>query len=49
MIILGIVLLLSVFPIPTAPWLYLPYIFAATLAAGLGISYYFSRRAVVQT
>jgi len=44
MIILGIVLLLSVYPVPDAPWLYLPYIFAATLAAGVGISYYFLRR-----
>ena len=44
MIILGIVLVLSVYPLPDAPWLYLPYIFAATLAAGLGVSYYFYRR-----
>jgi amino acid transporter len=44
MIILGIVLVLSVYPLPDAPWLYLPYIFAATLAAGVGISYYYYRR-----
>lgn len=47
MIILGIVLLLSVYPIPDAPWLYLPYIFLLTLAAGAGISYYYLRRAAV--
>jgi amino acid transporter len=45
MIILGVVLLLSVFPLPAAPWLYLPYIFVAALAAGLAISYYYFRRA----
>ncbi len=44
MIILGIVLLLSVYPLPDAPWLYLPYIFAVTLAAGICVSYYFYRR-----
>jgi amino acid transporter len=45
MIILGVVLLLSVFPLPAAPWLYLPYIFVAALATGLTISYYYFRRA----
>ena len=44
MIILGIVLLLSVYPVPDAPWLYLPYIFLLTLAAGAGISYHYLRR-----
>lgn len=47
MAILGIVLVLSVYPIPDAPWLYLPYIFLVTLATGAGISYYYLRRAAV--
>jgi hypothetical protein len=38
------VLLLSVYPVPDAPWLYLPYIFLLTLAAGAGISYHYLRR-----
>jgi amino acid transporter len=45
MSILGVVLVLSVFPIPDAPWLYLPYIFVATLIAGVGASAYYFRRA----
>jgi amino acid transporter len=49
MVILGIVLLLSVYPLPDAPWLYLPYIFVVTLAAGVGISYYYFRRAAAVT
>jgi amino acid transporter len=49
MVILGIVLLLSVYPLPDAPWLYLPYIFVVTLAAGVGISYFYFRRAAAVT
>jgi amino acid transporter len=44
MLILGIVLLLSVVPLPPAPWVYLPYIFVLTLAAGVAISWSYFRR-----
>jgi amino acid transporter len=44
MIILGIVLLLSVYPLPDAPWLYLPYIFLATLIVGAAASHHYYRR-----
>ena len=36
--IIGAVFVMSVVPVPDAPWRYLPYIFAALLAGGLVIS-----------
>ena len=36
--ILGIVLILSIVPAPPPPWRYLPYLFLASLLAGLGCS-----------
>ena len=44
MIILGIVLVLSMVPLPPAPWVYLPYIFVLVLAAGVAISARYFRR-----
>jgi amino acid transporter len=44
MLILGIVLVLSVVPLPPAPWVYLPYIFVLTLAVGVAISFRYYRR-----
>jgi amino acid transporter len=35
LMILGIVLALSLFPVPPAPWRYLPYIFLATVIVGI--------------
>jgi len=38
LLLLGLVLVLSIFPVPAAPWRYLPYLFLAILASGMGIS-----------
>jgi amino acid transporter len=38
LLILSIVLALSVFPVPAAPWCYLPYLFLLLLGAGMAIS-----------
>jgi amino acid transporter len=39
LLILTVVLALSVFPLPDAPWRYLPYIFLAVIFLGMGISW----------
>jgi len=44
LLILTVVLGLSVFPVPDAPWRYLPYIFLAFVLLGLGISSIYLRR-----
>jgi amino acid transporter len=36
--VLGVVLVLSIFPVPPAPWRYLPYIFLASMVAALGVT-----------
>jgi len=36
--VMGVVLVLSVYPVPVPPWRALPYIFLGFLGAGLGIS-----------
>jgi amino acid transporter len=41
--ILGAAFFLSVFPIPDAPWRYLPYMFAGMLAAGMLLSWRLDR------
>ncbi len=43
LLILAIVLALSVFPVPAAPWRYLPYLFLAAVLTGIGISAFYSR------
>ena len=45
LLILTVVLGLSVFPVPDAPWRYLPYIFLAFVLLGFGISSLYLRRA----
>jgi hypothetical protein len=43
-VLVGAVLGMSVLPLPPAPWRYLPYIFAASLAGGIAVSaWYFLR------
>jgi amino acid transporter len=44
LMILTTVLGLSVFPVPEAPWRYLPYLFFLFVAAGTGISRWYIRR-----
>jgi amino acid transporter len=44
LLILTTVLGLSVFPVPEAPWRYLPYLFFVFVAAGTGISWRYIRR-----
>jgi amino acid transporter len=44
MIILGVVLLFGFFPVPIAPYRYLPYDFVASAAAGIALSLHFRRR-----
>jgi amino acid transporter len=44
LLILTVVLGLSVFPVPDAPWRYLPYLFFLFLIAGTGISWRYLRR-----
>jgi hypothetical protein len=44
LLILGVVLTLSVFPIPDAPWRYLPYIFLLFVFLGMGVSWFYLRR-----
>ncbi len=44
MIILGAVLVLGFFPIPAAPYSYLPYAFASCAAAGIALSLRYLRR-----
>jgi hypothetical protein len=43
LLILAIVLALSVFPVPAAPWRYLPYLFLAAVLTGIAISALYSR------
>ena len=43
LLILGIVLALSVFPVPDAPWRYLPYIFFAFVLGGVCASWRYQR------
>jgi amino acid transporter len=38
--VLGVVLFMSIYPVPDAPWRYLPYIFAGLLVAGMTITGY---------
>jgi amino acid transporter len=45
LLILTVVLGLSVFPVPDAPWRYLPYVFLSFVLLGLGISARYLRRA----
>jgi amino acid transporter len=42
--ILSVVLGLSVFPVPEAPWRYLPYLFFLVVALGTGMSWFYLRR-----
>lgn len=44
LMILGIVLALSIFPLPPSPWRYLPYIFLGSILVGIGSSAYFWRK-----
>lgn len=44
LMILGIVLALSIFPVPPAPWRYLPYIFLGCMVVGVSSSAYFWRK-----
>jgi amino acid transporter len=44
LLILGVVLTLSVFPVPDVPWRYLPYIFLFFVLLGMGISWFYLRR-----
>ena len=41
--ILAVVLALSVFPVPAAPWRYLPYLFLVAVLTGIAISLLYSR------
>jgi amino acid transporter len=43
LLILAVVLALSVFPVPAAPWRYLPYLFLAAVVTGIAISVLYSR------
>jgi amino acid transporter len=43
LLILASVLALSVFPVPAAPWRYLPYLFLAALLAGIAVSLWYAR------
>jgi amino acid transporter len=43
LVLLGIVMVQSVFPVPPAPACYLPYIFAAMIAAGAAVSWWMLR------
>ncbi len=46
--VLGVVFFMSIYPVPDAPWRYLPYIFAGLLVAGMSITGYLgSQRARV--
>jgi amino acid transporter len=38
LLLLGVVMVQSVYPVPPAPACYLPYVFAATMAAGIAVS-----------
>ena len=42
--VIGAVLVMSVLPVPAAPWRYLPYIFAGLLLAGSGVTAWCRRR-----
>ena len=44
LLILTVVLGLSVFPVPDAPWRYLPYLFFLFVLSGVGISWRYLRR-----
>jgi len=44
LMILGIVLALSIFPVPPAPWRYQPYIFLGSMIIGISASAYFWRK-----
>jgi amino acid transporter len=44
LLILAAVLALSVFPVPAAPWRYLPYLFLAALLIGIAVSISYARR-----
>ena len=39
LVLLGVVMVQSVYPVPPAPACYLPYVFAATIAAGAAVSW----------
>jgi amino acid transporter len=43
LLILAAVLALSVFPVPAAPWRYLPYLFLAALLIGIAVSISYAR------
>src|SRR5271154_3219569 len=45
LLILAVVLALSVFPVPAAPWRYLPYLFLAAALIGIAVSVRYARRA----
>jgi peptidoglycan/LPS O-acetylase OafA/YrhL len=44
LLILAAVLALSVFPVPAAPWRYLPYLFLAAVLIGIAVSRSYARR-----
>jgi amino acid transporter len=48
MIILGVVLILGFFPVPAAPYRYLPYAFLLSAAAGIAVSLHYLRRHYAQ-
>jgi amino acid transporter len=43
LVLLGVVLVLSIFPAPPPPWRYLPYIFLAAVLAGVGTTAVYRR------
>ena len=43
LLILSVVLGLSVFPVPDAPWRYLPYLFLSFVLVGMGVSWIYLR------
>jgi len=43
LLMLAVVLALSVFPVPAAPWRYLPYLFLAAVLTGIAVSALYSR------
>ena len=46
LLILAAVLALTVFPVPAAPWRYLPYMFLAAVLTGIAVSLLYSRHAM---
>jgi amino acid transporter len=49
LLILAAVLALSVFPVPAAPWRYLPYAFLAAVVTGIAASIWYARETKLDT